>query len=146
VQDRDGKHDGRYSVGFSCGGGKSDYSARVGRWNDAEFADVESVSVRQALDQEADAFMVRARSFCRIRHDGDFLWLAYLSSDWAQDNFPPSVWSEFNEMVYGDEKGTAGLVFTGSTEQLQRLVLEPSADRTKWVEFRFAKVETLAAA
>lgn len=132
-----------YTVMFSWLGGNSEYAVRVGRWQSEEFADVESASGRKALDQEANAFMVQAKSFCRIRHEGDFLWLAFMDSGWAKEHFPPAESREFENREFGDN--ATGIVFTGSTEELQRLVLKPVTDSQEWVEVRFAKDGTLAA-
>lgn len=71
-----------YAVTFSPPGGKSAYNAKIGRWEKQEFADVESVSAAQTLDP------VPAHSFWRIQHDGGFLWLAYMGSDWAEKHIP----------------------------------------------------------
>jgi len=111
-------------------GGKSESPAAmrwdVGRWDKLEFADVESSSAGQARDP------ILAHSFWRIQHDGDFLWLAYMDSDWAEKHIPEEKWRK-------SESWSDPLVFIGSTQELQALVLSPVYDRNEWIEFCFVR-------
>ena len=118
-----------YKVTLSSAAGKSDYRARVGRWDKLEFADVESASAGQALDP------VLAHSFWRIQHEGDFLWLAYMDSNWAAKQIPREKWRK-------SESWSDRLVFIGSTEELQAFVLSPVYDRNEWIESCFARKGT----
>jgi len=114
-----------YKVTLSSAAGKSDYRARVGRWDKLEFADVESSSAGQALDP------ILAHSFWRIQHQSDFLCLAFMDSDWAGQHVPKERWRNSNP-----------LVFIGSTEELQAFVLSPVYDKKEWIELCFARKGT----
>jgi len=118
-----------YKVTLSSAAGKSDYRARVGRWDKLEFADVESASAGQALDP------VLAHSFWRIQHEGDFLWLAYMDSNWAAKQIPREKWRK-------SETWSDRLAFIGSTEELRAFVLSPVYDRNEWIESCFARKGT----
>jgi len=114
-----------YKVTISSAAGKSDYRARVGRWDKLEFADVESVSAAQELDR------LLGQSLWRIQHQGDFLCLAYMDSFWAEKHIPKEKGGKSNP-----------LVFIGSTEELQAFVLSPVYDKKEWIELCFARKGT----
>ncbi len=132
-----------YRVTFSAPGGKSVYRAKLGRWDKEEFADVESLSVAEALGREANPLVVPTHSFCRIRQEDDILWLAFMDSDWAKEHLPKEKRREIHGWEFGEEE--TGIIFTGSTGELQEFVLRNAYGDKAFLEFRFAQEGTLAA-
>jgi len=136
-----------YKVTFSDAGFKSVYRAKLGRWDKDEFADVESASAGEALEREANPFVVSVHSFCRIRREGDILRLAYIeldsNNDWAKAHLPKEKWRKITGFEHGSHE--TGLVFTGTTEELQTFVLNEAQNDDAFYEFRFAREGTLAA-
>jgi hypothetical protein len=135
-----GKEPETYTVTLSGVEDKSEYRAKLGRWGGDEFADVESLSAPHAQDSEAMKMLMPAHLLCRIRHDGDFLWLAYVDRDWAEKRHP-----EKKQREIGGKVMDLGFVFTASSEELQKFVLQYAHEDKAFREFRLVRQGSLAA-
>jgi hypothetical protein len=116
--------------------GLGEYRAVLGRWENDEFAEVEFLSAPTQEDGEFKRVFMPGPLFCRVRHDGDLLWLAFMGSDWAEKHCPQVNQSKTREGVF---------IFTGPSADFQKFVLQNAHESTAFHEFRLARQGSLAA-